>query len=306
MLSLLAALKQTQTKSVLGLRSALSSQRSSVYELLQTHLIHQHYLSGGGSNGSFGFPTSEVQFVGTDAIRQFRGGEIHLLENKIQDIPKLEVSVRFLGFRCVRESTSDQLSTRDEPYFIISVDIGNSSPAVKKFGPFEGVESGTEIGIGELLIQEIPPNPMSIRVMAYESDFGDPDETARKIQDEVVKLSQQAGSLASAAGGAADGPGIGPAAAAGTVGGFAAGPLGALVAVGIVSALGLGDDFINQAATLLFASPEDVGKPPKQGQFQETDFNRKITVNGGDEGEYDLFFDIRVVYQPPGTTAGGS
>jgi hypothetical protein len=304
MLNLRAALKQTQTKSVLGLRSALSSQRSSVTELLQTNIIHQHYLNVGGRNGPFGFPTSNVQFLGAKVRREFRGGEIQILGDKIQDLPKLEVSVRFLGFRCVRESTSDQLSPLDEPYFIISVDTGNGAPAVKKFGRFEGVDSGTEIGVAELLIQKVAPNPMAIRVVAYENDHGDPDETAKKIQDEVIKLSQQAGSLASAAA-AADGPGIGPAAAAGTVGGIAAGPIGALIAAGIVSVLGLGDDFINQAATLLFARPEDVGTPPTIGQFRGIDFNRKINVNGGDEGEYDLFFDILVLKIDPGKTVGG-
>src|SRR5689334_13617925 len=115
MLSVLASLKQTQTKSVLGLRSALSSQRASVTELLKTNLIHQHYLSRGGRYGRLGFPISDVQFLGTKAIRQYRGGEIQVLGNRAHDLPKLEVSVRFLGFRCVKESTSDQASPHDEP-----------------------------------------------------------------------------------------------------------------------------------------------------------------------------------------------
>ena len=126
----------------------------------------------------------------------------------------------------------------------------------------------------------------------------------------MIKLSQQAQSLASAAD-AADGPGIGPGAAAGTVGAIAGGPIGALIAAGIVSALDLGDDFVGQAATLLFARPEDVGTPPTQGQFhpegldQGMAFNRKINVDGGDEGVYDLFFDILVVNQPAPFTEGG-
>ena len=304
MLSLRTALQQTQTESVLGLRSALSSQQSSMTQLLQTNLIHQHYLDVGGRDGRLGYPTSEVQFLGVETSRQFRGGEIHLLGDKVSAIATREVSVRFLGFRCVRESDSDQLSPHDEPYFIISADTGNGAPAVKKFGRFEGVDSGTEIGVAELLIQKVPPNPMAIRVVAYENDDGDPDETARKIQDEVIKLSQQAGSLASAAA-AADGPGVGPSAAAGTVGAIAGGPIGALVAAGIVSLLGLGDDFIGQATTVLFARQDDVGTPPTLDQFQGNDFNCKINVNGGDEGEYDLFFDIVVVDQPPVVIVGG-
>jgi hypothetical protein len=121
-----------------------------------------------------------------------------------------------------------------------------------------------------------------------------------------VKLSQQAQALASAGGaGSADGPGVGPAAAAGTVGAIAAGPLGALVAAGIVTALDLGDDFVGQSAMLLFERAENVGTPPPMGKFQNMTYNRMIKVNGGEEGEYDLFFDVLVQYIGPFDTVGG-
>jgi hypothetical protein len=304
MLNLRTALEQNKTNSMLSLRSALSTKRSSLTELLQTNLIHQHYLNAGGPNGRFGFPTSEVQISGTTASRQYRGGEIQLLREKIPALPRQVVSVRFLGFKCVRESDSDQLSPHDEPYFVIVVNNGTGAPVVKKFGKFEGIDTDDEIGIVELLIGGVAPNPMSILALAYEQDDGDPDETAKKIQDEVVKLSQAAGSLASGAE-AADGPGVGLAAGAATVGGIAAGPLGALAAAGIVSVLGLGDDFVGQSASLLFARQEDVGTPPKQGQFQGNDFNHKININGDEEGEYDLFFDVLVERINPSTTEGG-
>jgi hypothetical protein len=61
MLSPLNGLRQTQTHSVLGLRTALSSPYLSVAQLLQVNLIHQQYLSEGGHNGVFGLPTSAVQ-----------------------------------------------------------------------------------------------------------------------------------------------------------------------------------------------------------------------------------------------------
>ena len=297
MLSLRTALKQNKTNSVLGLRSTLPSKRSSLTELLQTNLIHQHYLNAGGPRGSFGLPASEMQFLGAKASRLYRGGEIQLLGNKIPALAKQEVRVRFVGFKCVRESDVDGQSPHDEPYFVITVNHGGSAPTVKKFGRFTGVDSGDEIGFGEVLIEKVPPDPMTILAIAYENDDGDPDETAKKIQDEVVKLSQEVGSLASAAA-AADGPGVGPAAAAGTVGAIAGGPLGALAAAGIVSILGLGDDFVGQAAMVLFELQDDVGMPPNQGQFQGNDFNRKITINGDDEGEYELFFDVVVELIP--------
>jgi hypothetical protein len=133
-------------------------------------------------------------------------------------------------------------------------------------------------------------------VAAFENDQGNPDDTAKKIQDEIVKLSQQAASLASAAS-AADGAGE-FAAGAGTVGGIAGGPLGAIVAAGIVLALDLGDDFIGQSVAVLFPRPEDVGTPQTKGQFQGNDFNQQIDITSEEEGQYELFFDVHVALIP--------
>lgn len=299
MLSLLAGLNQTNTKSALGLRAALPSNRQSVSELLRTNMIHQHYRSQGGRNGRFGYPVDQVRFEGVTATRSYRGGQIQVLADKLQpELPTLEASITFLGANCTAQS-HDGLTAHDEPYFIISVDQGDGAPKTDKFGPFEKVDAGTVIGVGAFLKDKLVPNPTTIRVVAYENDEGDPDETAKKIQDEIVKLSQQAQSLASsgadaAAADAADGPGIGVGAAAGTIGAIAAGPLGALVASAIVSVFGLGDDFVGQNAAQLFMSPDNVGTPPTLGQFQGTDFHSKITVGGNDEGAYDLFFNVLV------------
>jgi hypothetical protein len=239
-----------------------------------------------------------MQFLGANVSRQYRGGEIHLLGDKVVALAKQVVTVRFRGFKCVRESDSDQASPHDEPYFVLTVVSGTRS-LVRKFGKFTGIDSGDEIGINEILVSGVPPDPMSILAIAYEQDFGDPDETAKKIQEEVVKLSNEVGSLASAAA-AADGPGVGPAAAAATVGGIAAGPLGALAAAGIVTVLDLGDDFVGQTAKSFFELQNDVGTPPLLGQFQNNDFNVKININGDEEGEYDLFFHVLTEeIQPP-------
>lgn len=294
MLSLRTAFNQNQVTSVRGLRSALGPERSSVSELLRINLIHQHYVGVGGHTGPLGLPTSPVEFTGAVGTRQYRGGEITILGEGVQALAHHEASIRFLGFRCVEESSHDQSTAQDEPYFIITVDTGNGAPIVKKFGEFDGIITGTEMGFGELLLDKAAPNPMSIRVAAFENDRGDPDATARKIQDEVVKLSQQAASLASAAS-AADGPGVGVAAGAGTIGGIAGGPIGALLAVGAVELLGLGDDFVGQAVDVLFVNQNDVGTPAvKEDRFQNNEFNRKIVIDGGAEGKYELFFDVRV------------
>jgi hypothetical protein len=299
MLSVQDALTQTRTKSVRFLRRTLSSQSLSTRELLQTNLIHQLYLSTGGASGRLGFPVSGVQFPSAgEAARHFRGGAIKSFGDKaVPLLPTLEVKINFLGARCVREATSDQGSSHDEPYFIVAVINGSNIPEVKKFGPFS-VDSGTEIGIGELITTPgTPPNPLTVRAIVYENDFGDPDQTAKNIQEKLAEISRQVGSAVEALAGGADGPGIGPAATGAAIGGFLGGPIGALLVTGIVAGLGLGDDFVGQSIHRLFERL-DASSPPRLGQFQGNDFNMRINVNGGVEGEYDLFFDVFVQENP--------
>src|SRR5262249_23107494 len=132
---------------------------------------------------------------------------------------------------------TDELSSSDEPYFLITLDNTTGVPTTRKFGPFENTDTGTERGVGEFLATALSPTPLAIRWSAYENDEGDPDEPARNLQAKMVELAQQAQSAAAASGAdAADGPGIGPTAAAGAAG-LLAGPLGSLLAVGIVQAL---------------------------------------------------------------------
>jgi hypothetical protein len=292
MLNLAAALHENHVNSVKGLRTALQSSRSSVREILQTNRIHQTYILNGGREGPLGFPASEMQFSGGTASRQYRGGELHVLgDGSTNGLITLKCSITFIGFRCVKESTSDQLSPTDEPYFVIGVDTGNGIPQVAKFA-FENITTGSEEGVGAFVSTDAPPNPTAIRAFAYERDLGDPDETAKKVQDVLVTIAKAAQAAAGASGAdAADGPGMGTSAVAGGVAGYLAGPIGALVAVGIVKALDLGDDFIGQQAKLINTRPEKVGTPPPLGQFAGNDFNVKLDIDGGDEGHYELFFD---------------
>jgi hypothetical protein len=305
MYSLSGGLKQTGTSSARGLRAALGSPSSSVIQLLQTAIIHQHYLESDGRRGPFGFPTSDVSFSDRSATRDYRGGSLRVKDADgptgtiVQAISSTTLRVTFLGFKCVSESSSDQLSSSDEPYFAITAQVLGGFPMVKKFGPFEGTDSGDEVVVGEVLLDGVPPNPLAIKVMAYEHDLGDPDETAKKIQDKALELAKEGEKLAGASGAdSASGAGIGPAAGAATLSGIIAGPFGALAAAGIVSALGLGDDFVGQNATLAFQRPENVTTPPDQGTFQGNPFNAKIEIDGGDEGHYELFFALLVLFDP--------
>jgi hypothetical protein len=264
--------------------------------------IHEEYLRTGGFAGPLGFPMTEVKLNRFDntATRFYRGGRV---EAKLADGPIGVVTqaivthkavVTLLGIRCVRESDHDQLSPTDEPYFVVAIENFDGMPKVQKLGPFENTETGREIGSGATwTVDNLTPNPMSIRVQAYEHDHGDPDKTARNLQEQFVELAREAQSIAGASGAdAADGAGIGPTTAAGVVGALA-GPLGTLLAVGIVQALGLGDDYIGQGSRTLFARPELVGtEPGRLGSFQGQDYNVMIDINGGGEGHYQLFFFV--------------
>jgi hypothetical protein len=302
MYSLRAGLKATGTTSARGLRAALGSPSLSLLQLLQTAALHQHYVESGGRSGPFGFPNADVSFSGRFATREYRGGNLQVRDADgpigtiVQPLTKVTLRVTFLGFRCVSESSHDQVSPHDEPYFVIAAQVLSNLPLVKKFGRFEGIDSGDEVVVGDVILDDVAPNPLAIKVMAYENDDGDPDETAKKIQDKVVELAKEGEKLAGASGAdSASGAGIGPTAGAATLSGIVAGPFGALAAAGIVSLLGLGDDFVGQNATLAFQRPENVTTPPDLGTFQGNPFNAKVDIDGGDEGHYELFFSIFVL-----------
>jgi hypothetical protein len=299
-LSMRAVLAGTGARSARGLRLHLGSNRASLLQLAQTELIHAHYQAASGPRGGFGFPIGDVAFSARTARRSYRGGDISAVGSTVQGFRTQRLIVRFLGFHCVQESSSDQLSSSDEPYFVITVDTGTGSPVTHKFGPFDGTNTGTEQGSGELVVPppDLAPNPTAVRANVFEQDFGDPDDTAKKLQDELVKLSQAVGQAASSAGAdAADGPGVGIAAAAGAVGGILAGPLGAAGTEAIVATLQLGDDFVGERVKVLWdrlAENEEPKSPPVLGKFQDNDFNIMLDVDGGDEGRYQLFFDLTI------------
>jgi len=80
--------------------------------------IHERYLSSGGRNGPLGFPTSDVGGSSSTACRQYRGGEVTAerdtdgpLGVTTQALKTREASVRFIGFRCIKEAVDDRCTT---------------------------------------------------------------------------------------------------------------------------------------------------------------------------------------------------
>jgi len=163
------------------------------------------------------------------------------------------------------------------------------------FGPFENVDNGTEIGVGSIVLANVAPNPTAILAVAFENDEGDPDQTLGKIREKAAQGVQQLQSvIASSAASSPDGPGISPAEAASSVAGMITGPFKELLPAGVVSLLGLDDDYIGQDVALVLQRPEEVGTKPPIGEFRGKPFNEKIEIGVGDEGSYALFFDVFV------------
>jgi len=68
-----------------------------------------------------------------------------------QGLATRTVRITFLGFKCIGESTSNGGSDTDEPYFVVSVDTANGLPRTEKFGPYENIETGSEVEVGSFL-----------------------------------------------------------------------------------------------------------------------------------------------------------
>ena len=197
-----------------------------------------------------------------------------------------------MGFKCKKESDHDQSTPADEPYFVVTLAPWGQPPTVKKF-EYENIETDTEVSESAFLNDTVlNANPFNIHVAAFENDQGDPEETAKTIQNKMIELAKAGQALAAGAA-AADGPGIGPAAAAGGIVGILSGPLGAVVAFVIVALLGLGDDYIQEGGTSAFDDQEVEPKEPDElGEFKEKPYNAMIALDGGSEGEYELYFHI--------------
>jgi hypothetical protein len=67
-----------------------------------------------------------------------------------------------------------------------------------------------------------------------------------------------------------------------------------VIAVAIVAIFGMGDDYIGQNVAALFLSGDEPTTPANIGKFQDMDYNRKVMVDGGDEGKYELYFHVLV------------
>jgi hypothetical protein len=181
-----------------------------------------------------------------------------------------------------------QLSGSDEPYFIIGVASADGSKT-KRYGPYEDINSGTVRFEADYIVSvddKITP-PIVLGIVAMEHDEGSPQEAedkVRKVVEEIEKKFDQAvGSFT----GTNTGNHVLPEWSRDILIGW--------VPEGIAAVFGLADDLIGKTPLVLFDNKADLKEwraPAIKGMHGGNEYNVDISVDGGDEGKYTLFFKV--------------
>lgn len=276
------------TPSVRELFRRSNSPERSVFKQGQRAAINELYRKNQGIRGPFGFPLGEVEFAGNTATASYSGGVIKFLDNTPQGENFIVVQVRFVGFHCISESSSDQASGSDEPYFIIGV-AGASHSNTMRFGPYENIDTGTvrfEAADVASKDHKITP-PVVLGVVAMEHDAGTPEEAEAKvrkvIQDIERKIDEAVGSFS----GTSTDNHVLPEWTRDILIGW--------VPEGVAAVFGLGDDTVGKTPVVLFDMKADLKEwhaPPIIGKHGQNEYNLVVNVDGGDEGNYELFFKV--------------
>jgi hypothetical protein len=255
------------------------------------------YQKTGGITGPLGAPLSAVTVAGNTARWNLTGGRIVSTINGNNDITIDEyVEIYFVGFKCWGES--DELSSSDEPYFLVShASPGHATTANYKF---DNVDKNDEVISPKLLATGLPVMTGILHVAVMENDEGSPSEARKKVQqamEDVAKAGQQAAAIydMSAAAAGNDGALTPWADLAGLVVG---GPIGTLVARGLVGGLGLADDFVGERGATLFDKKIGYATPPTIGTAGGEGYTHKFWIDGKSQGKYDVYLRVQKVKQP--------
>lgn len=254
--------------------------------------IGLHYERTGALSGPLGLPVSEVKFSEQGAQRNFAGGRIKFLTNTPQGSSDIAVEVRFVGWHCNAESS--EASASDEPYFLIGVSSSNGSRTVR-FGPYEDVDAGDNQSEATLIAraeQDRLTPPIVLGVSGMEHDEGTPEEAEAKVREIFESIESKIEEAGREFGLFTGSNHVMPEWMRDIVIGWAPEWVAAL--------FGLGDDHIKNVSKVLFDYDPNLEKwttPPELGHHEGNPYNLKLRVNqeNADEGDYDLFFNVRVV-----------
>jgi len=247
-------------------------------------IVHE-FQATGGIRGELGIPQTSIEWSDAGAEQYFSGGTIKFLNGPTTSEKEWSVSVTYLGFECTFESSIDGASDSDEPYFMLGV-IGTPGSRERRFGPYEGVDSGDAMVDVTRLCEDFIP-PITIGAVAMEHDEGDVNQAEQDVVKAIAKVDDAMDGAAAAFTGTA--------------------PTGWIVAedaevfgwpVEITGAFwGFQDDFISSDAAFLFDYDKEQKQwwgLPKLGTFEGHDYNAKLSISGGLEGSYDLHFDVEL------------
>lgn len=282
------------TNSVREMFNRTGSSESSVFKQSQIAAIGSFYSKTGGFKGPLGLPVSNVKFTGQTALRQYAGGQIVYQANEPKGEKRLAVRVNYLGFRCLKESNWDQSTGSDEPYFLIGAVATNGSKVIRR--AYESINTNsvrtefTTVASVSLDRGDNLTPPIILGIAAMEHDLGSKDEAEKKVRKVLEEVEEKVDKLAQ------------------TVGPFLGIPVGNHVMPDWmrdiylgwlpewgVALFGLGDDEIGQTSKVLFDyNPEitEWSAPGMLGKHGDNEYNLTLTVDGGKEGRYQLFFLI--------------
>ncbi|MFE6904032.1 hypothetical protein ACFVFJ_45755 [Streptomyces sp. NPDC057717] len=284
-------LEEMGTDSVAELFRRTGSPLTSLAKQSQLAAIGMHYQKCGGAGSTLGLPLTEAEFNQDGARRNFAGGRIEFLDNTPTGYSDTVVQVTFVGWHCNAES--NELSGSDEPYFLIGVASTNGSRTMK-FGPYEDVDAGSNqseaseiVGVDDRLTP-----PIVLGVAGMEHDEGSPEEAEAKVRaifEEIESKIEAAGREFGIFTGSNH---VMPEWMRDIVIGW--------VPEGVAALLGLGDDHIKNVSKILFDYDPALAEwtpIPELGSHEGNPYNLVIRVNqeNADEGDYSLFFNVRVV-----------
>jgi hypothetical protein len=293
--SLANVLKHFKTTSLRNLFLQIGATDRSIFGQAQIAAIDTMYRINNKFRGPFGFPLGDVEFNGESAGRLYSGGQIRFLDNSPQggDVMTV-VRVRYVGFTCLEESSWDQGSSSDEPYFIIGV-AGASGSNTVRCGPYDGVNSGDQRYEARLIASEndkITP-PIVLGIVAMEHDEGSPDEAEEKVRNIVKGLEREFDQAGDSFTGIGSGNHVMP--------DWARTLLIGWLPEGVAAVLGLADDDVGSNQVVLFDNKADLKEwkaPPIIGKHGENEYNIKVNIDGGSSGKYDIFFKVDLFKDP--------
>jgi hypothetical protein len=255
----------------------------SLNKLVASHYIDQKYNQVGGLLSPLGSTMTEVTGQTTNYLRTYRGGNIQYSSAQgAVGIVRNEITIRYIGFQCIKRVDDGDTGPSNEPYIIVGVYPPSvlESISTKKIPDNDGTDNYGNIDGGDSKTDPIdlwtrrPPEDLVIACVVMEHDSGD----SQKIKDEVQKALKK---------------GIDAAAAAAGV------PVpddwvnyGTVFLAGLVTddLLGLGDDVIGSSSFIL--KYEDMINHPQMQKFPGDDnneYNLEVKIQEND-AEYRLYF----------------